>query len=63
MVKKVYEELIIHVDSEELARLLGLEAGFTLQHIEEVGGVSADRLYGFGHITDFSGPYASQPST
>ncbi len=37
MVKKVYEELILHIDNEELARLLGLEPGFTLQHIEEVG--------------------------
>jgi hypothetical protein len=37
MIKKVYEELVIHVDNEELARLLGLEPGFTLQHIEEVG--------------------------
>lgn len=37
MIKKVYEELVIHVDNEELARLLSLEPGFTLQHIEEVG--------------------------
>jgi hypothetical protein len=37
MIKKVYEELVIQVDNEELARLLGLEPGFTLQHIEEVG--------------------------
>jgi hypothetical protein len=37
MIKKVYEELVIHIDNEELARLLGLEPGFTLQHIDEVG--------------------------
>jgi hypothetical protein len=38
MIKKViYEELIIQVDNEELARLLDLEPGFTLQHIEEAG--------------------------
>jgi hypothetical protein len=37
MIKTVYEELIIHIDNEVLARLLGLEPGFTLQHIEEAG--------------------------
>jgi hypothetical protein len=38
MIKKViYEELIIQFDNEELARLLDLEPGFTLQHIEEAG--------------------------
>jgi hypothetical protein len=37
MIKIVYEELIIQIDNEELARLLGLEPGFTLQHIEEAG--------------------------
>jgi hypothetical protein len=37
VIKKIYEEVIIHIDNEELARLLGLEPGFTLQHIDEVG--------------------------
>ena len=37
MIKKIYDEVIIVIDNEELARLLGLEPGFTLQHIEEVG--------------------------
>jgi hypothetical protein len=37
MIKTVYEELVIHIDNEELARLLSLEPGFTLQHIDEVG--------------------------
>lgn len=37
MIKKVYEEVVILVDNEELARRLGLEPGFTLQHIEEEG--------------------------
>jgi hypothetical protein len=37
MIKTVYEERIIQIDHEELARLLGLEPGFTLQHIEEAG--------------------------
>jgi hypothetical protein len=37
MIKTVCEERIIHIDNEELARLLGLEPGFTLQHIEEAG--------------------------
>jgi hypothetical protein len=38
MIKIIYEEVIIHIDNEELARLLNLEPGFTLQHIDEVGG-------------------------
>jgi hypothetical protein len=29
MIKIVYEEMIIQIDNEELARLLGLEPGFT----------------------------------
>jgi hypothetical protein len=38
MIKKaLYEELIIHVDKEELARLLDLDPGFEVQNIEEVG--------------------------
>jgi hypothetical protein len=37
MIKIISEELIIQIDNEELARLLGLEPGFTLQHIEEAG--------------------------
>ena len=35
--KALYEELIIHVDKEELARLLDLEPGFAVQNIEEAG--------------------------
>jgi hypothetical protein len=35
--KELYEELIIHVDREELARLLEIEPGFEVQHIEEDG--------------------------
>jgi hypothetical protein len=38
MIKKaLFEELIIHVDKEELARLLEIEPGFTVQQIEEQG--------------------------
>jgi hypothetical protein len=38
MIKKaLFEELIIHVDEEELARLLDIEPGFAVQHIEEQG--------------------------
>jgi hypothetical protein len=37
MIKTVYEELIIHIDNEELARLLDLEEGFAVQQIEEDG--------------------------
>jgi hypothetical protein len=38
MIKKaLYEELIIHVDREELARLLDIEPGFEVQNIEEQG--------------------------
>jgi hypothetical protein len=38
MIKKaLFEELIIHVDKEEMARLLDLEPGFTVQNIEEDG--------------------------
>lgn len=37
MIKKIYEEIVIHIDNQELARLLELPPGFTLQHIDEVG--------------------------
>jgi hypothetical protein len=38
MIKKaLYEELIIHVDGEELARLLDIEPGFEVQNIEVEG--------------------------
>jgi hypothetical protein len=38
MIKKaLFEELIIHVDKEELARLLDIEPGFAVQNIEEDG--------------------------
>jgi hypothetical protein len=38
MIKKaLYEELIIHIDKDELARLLDLDPGFDVQNIEEVG--------------------------
>jgi hypothetical protein len=38
MIKKaLYEELTIHIDKEELARLLDLEPGFAVQQIEEDG--------------------------
>jgi hypothetical protein len=38
MIKKaLFEELIIHVDREELARLLDIEPGFEVQNIEEQG--------------------------
>jgi hypothetical protein len=38
MIKKaLFEELIIHVDKEELARLLDIEPGFEVQNIEEQG--------------------------
>ena len=38
MIKKaLFEELIIHVDKEELARLLEIEPGFEVQNIEEQG--------------------------
>jgi hypothetical protein len=49
--KALYEELIIHVDKEELARLLGLEPGFEVQSIEEDG--KAFRLI-FSRKTDLS---------
>jgi hypothetical protein len=35
MKKALFEELIIHIDKEELARLLDLEPGFEVQNIEE----------------------------
>ena len=35
--KTLFEELIIHVDKEEMARLLDLEPGFTVQQIEAEG--------------------------
>ena len=37
MKKVLYEEIIIHVDKEEMARLLDLEEGFAVQQIEEEG--------------------------
>jgi hypothetical protein len=37
MKKALFEELIIHVDKEELARLLDIESGFEVQNIEEQG--------------------------
>jgi hypothetical protein len=37
MKKALFEELIIHIDKEELARLLDLEPGFEVQNIEEQG--------------------------
>jgi hypothetical protein len=37
MKKALFEELIIHVDKEELARLLDIEPGFAVQNIEEQG--------------------------
>ncbi|MDQ3831980.1 MAG: hypothetical protein M3361_22355 [Candidatus Tectomicrobia bacterium] len=40
MIKKIYEEIVIHIDNidnQALARLLELPPGFTLQHVEEVG--------------------------
>ena len=37
MIKKIYEEIVIRIDNTELARLLELPPGFTLQHIDEVG--------------------------
>jgi hypothetical protein len=35
--KALFEELILHVDKDEMARLLDLEPGFTVQQIEEEG--------------------------
>jgi hypothetical protein len=35
--KELFEELIVHVDKEELARLLEIDPGFAVQQIEEVG--------------------------
>ena len=38
MIKKaLYEELHVHIDKKELARLLGADPGFEVQHIEEEG--------------------------
>ena len=38
MIKKaLFEELIIHVDKEELAQLLDIEPGYEVQNIEEQG--------------------------
>jgi hypothetical protein len=37
MKKALYEELIIHIDREELARLLDIDPGFEVQNIEEDG--------------------------
>jgi hypothetical protein len=35
--KSLYEELIVHIDKEELGKLLGADPGFEVQNIEEVG--------------------------
>jgi hypothetical protein len=35
--KELYEEIIIHIDKGELARMLDLEPGYTVQNIDEVG--------------------------
>ena len=52
MIKKaLFEELIIHVDKEELARLLDIDPGFEVQNIEEDG--KAFRLI-FSRKTDLS---------
>ncbi len=37
LVLPLFEELILHVDKDEMARLLDLEPGFTVQQIEEEG--------------------------
>jgi hypothetical protein len=38
MIKKaLYEELTIHIDKEELGRLLGADPGFEVQNIEAEG--------------------------
>jgi hypothetical protein len=38
MIKKaLYEELTIHIDKEELGRLLGADPSFEVQNIEEEG--------------------------
>jgi hypothetical protein len=36
--KELFEEIIIHIDKEELARMLEIEPGYMVQTIEEVGG-------------------------
>jgi hypothetical protein len=51
MKKALFEEVIIHVDKEEMARLLNLEPGFAVQNIEEGG--TAFRLI-FSRQTDLS---------
>jgi hypothetical protein len=51
MKKALFEEVIIHVDKEEMARLLDLEEGFAVQQIEEDG--TAFRLI-FSRKTDIS---------
>jgi hypothetical protein len=51
MKKALFEEVIIHVDKEEMARLLDLEPGFAVQNIEEDG--TAFRLI-FSRNTDLS---------
>jgi hypothetical protein len=51
MKRALFEELIIHVDKEEMARLLDLEEGFAVQQIEEDG--TAFRLI-FSRKTDIS---------
>jgi hypothetical protein len=51
MKKALFEELIIHVDKEELARLLDIDPGFEVQNIEEDG--KAFRLI-FSRKTDLS---------
>jgi hypothetical protein len=52
MIKKaLYEELIIHVDKTEMARLLNIDEDFIVQQIEEDG--EAFRLI-FGRTTELS---------
>jgi hypothetical protein len=51
MKKALFEEVIIHVDKEEMARLLDLEPGFAVQNIEEDG--TAFRLI-FSRKTDLA---------
>ena len=49
--KALFEELILHVDKDEMARLLDLEPGFTVQQIEAEG--EAFRLI-FSRTTDLT---------
>jgi hypothetical protein len=49
--KELYEELIIHVDKSEMARLLNIDEDFVVQQIEEDG--ETFRLI-FGRTTKLS---------